>query len=318
MKPRTLLAILLLAPLIAAAQSWPVKPLRLIAPYPPGGQTDIVSRWLADRIGPVIGQPIVVDNRAGAQGIVGLEAARTAAPDGYTFVYANLSNIAINPHVYEKLPYDGLRDFAPVTQVGLSVLAMAVPATLNLRTLRDFVAWAKANPGRANYASIGTGSTPHIYGEMLNDAAGISMTHVPYKGAGPIVQDLLSGQVQMAVLDLAALRAHLDSGRMVALAVTGPKRWPGLPDVPTYVEQGFPIDMVGWNGILAPAATPRAVVERMGAEIAKAVQSADGREQVLKMGLLPTGTSPEEFAAIIRRDTQRWGEVIRKAGIRPQ
>jgi tripartite-type tricarboxylate transporter receptor subunit TctC len=315
---RKLLAALLFMPLVAAAQAWPAKPLRLIAPYPPGGQTDIVSRWLAERIGPALGQPIVVDNRTGAQGIIGLEAAKNSSPDGYTYVYVNLSNIAINPHVYEKLPYDSLKDFVPVTQLGLSVLAMTVPASLSVKTLRDFVAWAKANPGKANYASIGTGSTPHIYGEMLNDAAGIRMSHVPYKGAGPILQDLLGGQVQMSVLDLAAIRSHLESGKLVALAVTGPRRWPGLPDVPTFIEQGHPIDMVGWNGIMAPAGTPRPVIERMNAEINRAVQSVEGREQILKMGLLPTGTTSEEFAAIVRRDTTRWGEVIRKAGIKLQ
>jgi tripartite-type tricarboxylate transporter receptor subunit TctC len=315
---RRLLAVLLFSPLVTLAQAWPTKPVRIIAPYPPGGQTDIVSRWIAERLAPVLGQPVVVDNRTGAQGIVGLEAAKNAAPDGYTFVYVNLSNISINPHVYEKLPYDSQKDFVPVTQIGLSVLAMTVPASLGVKTLRDFVAWAKANPAKANYASIGTGSTPHLYGEMLNEAAGLRMTHVPYKGAGPILQDLLAGQVQMSVLDLAAIRSHLDAGRLVALAVTGPKRWPGLPDVPTYLEQGYAIDGVGWNGLMAPAGTPRAIVERMSAEVVRAIQTPEGREQVQKMGLLPTGTTPEEFAAIIRNDSVRWGESIRKAGVKLQ
>jgi tripartite-type tricarboxylate transporter receptor subunit TctC len=315
---KNLIATLLCVPLLALAQGWPARPVRIIAPYPPGGQTDIVSRWIADKVGPALGQPIIVENRTGAQGIVGIEAARAAAPDGYTFVYVNMSNIAVNPHVYEKLPYDGQKDFAPVSQLGLTGLAMVVPASLNVKTLREFIAWAKANPAKANFASIGNGSTPHIYGEMLKDAAGISMTHVPYKGAGPIVQDLMAGQIQMSILDLAAIRPHVDGGRMVALALTGPKRWPGWPDLPTFVEQGYQIDMVGWNGILAPAGTPRAAIERMSAELAKAVNTPDGREQMLKMGLLPTGTTPEEFAAIIRGDTQRWGEVIRKAGIKLQ
>lgn len=299
----------------ALAQSWPVKPIRLIAPYPPGGQTDIVSRWIAEKVGPALGQPIVVENRSGAQGIVGIEAARAAAPDGYTFVYVNLSNISINPHVYPKLPYDGLRDFAPVTQLGLTGLAMTVPASLGAKTLKEFVAYAKSNPGKVNFASIGNGSSPHLYGEMLKDMAGIEMTHVPYKGAGPIVQDLLGSQIQMSILDLAAIRPHIESGRLVALAMTGPQRWPGWP-TPTFTEQGYGIDMAGWNGIMAPAGTPRPIVERMSAEIAKAVQSPEGKEQMLKMGLLPTGTRPEAFAEVIKRDTQRWGEVIRKAGVK--
>jgi tripartite-type tricarboxylate transporter receptor subunit TctC len=315
---RLFVAALLCLPLVALAQAWPSRPVRLIAPYPPGGQTDIVSRWIADRVGPALGQPIIVENRTGAQGIVGIEAARAAAPDGYTFVYVNLSNVSVNPHVYEKLPYDALRDFVPVTQLGLTGLALTVPASLNVKTLRDFVAWAKANPGKANFASIGNGSTPHIYSEMLKDAAGIAMTHVPYKGAGPIVLDLMAGQVQMSILDLAAIRPHVESGRLVALALSGPRRWPGWPELPTFVEQGYAIDMVGWNGILAPAGTPAAAVERMSAELVKALQSPEGREQMLKMGLLPTGTTPAEFGAIIRNDTQRWGDVIRKAGIKLQ
>lgn len=315
---RAFIAALLCLPLVALAQAWPARPLRIISPYPPGGQTDIVSRWLAERVGPALGQPIIVENRVGAQGIVGIETARAAAADGYTFVYVNMSNIAVNPHVYEKLPYDGQKDFAPVSQLGLTGLAMVAPAQLNVKTLRDFVAWAKANPGKANFASIGNGSTPHLYGEMLKEAAGIAMTHVPYKGAGPIVQDLLANQVQMAILDLAAIRPHVESGRFVALALTGPQRWPGWPDLPTFVEQGYAIDMVGWNGILAPAGTPKAALDRLSAELVKVVQSPEAREQMLKMGLLPTGTTPEAFGEIIRRDTQRWGDVIRKAGIKLQ
>jgi tripartite-type tricarboxylate transporter receptor subunit TctC len=306
---------LLFVPLASLAQAWPSKPIRLIAPYPPGGQTDIVSRWLAERVGPALGQPIVVENRSGAQGIVGLEAARAAAPDGHTLVYVNLSNIAVNPHVFPKLPYDGQRDFAAVTQLGLTGLAMTVPASLGVRSLREFIAWAKANPGKANYASIGNGSTPHLYGEMLKDMAGIGMTHVPYKGAGPIVPDLLGAQVHMSILDLAAIRPHVEAGKLVALAMTGPRRWPGW-EVPTFAEQGYAIDLAGWNGIMAPAGTPRAIIERLSAEIVKAVQSPEGREQMLKMGLLPTGTTPAVFAEIVRADTLRWGEVVRKAGVK--
>lgn len=315
MRIRLLLAALLLAPVLALAQSWPARPIRLIAPYPPGGQTDIVSRWLAERVGPALGQPIVVENRTGAQGIVGIEAARAAPADGYTFVYVNLSNIAVNPHVFPKLPYDGQRDFAAVTQLGLTGLAMTVPASLGVKSLKEFVAWARANRGKVNYASIGTGSTPHLYGEMLKDMAGIDMTHVPYKGAGPIVPDLLGAQVHMSILDLAAIRPHVEAGKLVALALTGPRRWPGW-DVPTFAEQGYAIDLAGWNGIMAPAGTPRAIVERMSAEIVKAVQSPEGREQMLRMGLLPTGTRPEVFAETVRSDTVRWGEVVRKSGVK--
>lgn len=303
---------------IGFAQAWPDKPIRLVAPYPPGGQTDLVSRFLADRLTPVLGQNVIVENKAGAQGIVGLEAVKNSAPDGYTFVYANVSNISINPHVHLKLPYDGLRDFAPVTQIGLSVLAMVVPAALGPKSLAEFIAYAKANSGKVSFASFGTGSTSHIYGEMLKGSAGIDMTHIPYKGAGPAVQDVVAGHAQMAIQDFAAVSPFVKSGRLIALAVTGPKRWPAFPDLKTFVEQGQPLDIAGWNGIMAPANTPKAIVERMSAEINKVIQTPNGRERMLQMGLLATGTTPEEFADVIRRDTPRWGEVIRKAGIKPE
>ena len=313
-----ILIALALAPALAFGQAWPSKPIKLIAPYPPGGQTDLVSRWLAEKLQPALGQPVVVENKAGAQGIVGIEAAKNSPADGYTFVYANVSNISINPHVYEKLPYDGLRDLAPVTQLGLTVLAMVVPSTLNVKSLKEFIDYSKVNRGKVSFASFGAGSTSHIYGEMLKGAAGIEMTHVPYKGAGPAVQDTMAGHTQMAIQDLGSVGPHVASGRLIALAVTGPKRWPLLPELPTFAELGYALDIAGWNGIMAPTATPRPIIERMSTEINRVIQSAEGREQMLKFGLLATGTAPEEFAEVIRRDTPRWGEVIRKAGIKAQ
>jgi tripartite-type tricarboxylate transporter receptor subunit TctC len=310
--------VLALASTLAFAQAWPAKPVKLIAPYPPGGQTDLVSRWLSDKLTAALGQPVIVENKSGAQGIVGIEAAKNSPADGYTFVYANVSNISINPHVHEKLPYDGLRDLAPVTQLGLSVLAMVVPPALNVKSLKEFIEYAKANRGKVSFASFGAGSTSHIYCEMLKGAAGIEMTHVPYKGAGPAVQDTMAGHTQMTIQDLGSVGPFVSSGKLVALAVTGPKRWPLLPDLPTFTELGYPLDIAGWNGIMAPAGTPRPVVERMSAEINRAIQSTEGREQMLKFGLLATGTTPEDFADVIRRDTPRWGDVIRKAGIKAQ
>ena len=309
-------AALVLAPVLALAQAWPSKPIRLIAPYPPGGQTDLVSRWLGEKLAPTLGQPMVVENRAGAQGAVGLQAAKAAAPDGHTFVYTNVSNISIAPSLGATLPYDSERDFVPVTQLGLTVLAMVVPASLNVRTLKDFIQHAKANPTKISFASFGNGSTSHVYGEMLKAAAGIEMTHVPYKGAGPAVQDIMAGHATTGIHDLGSVGPHIASGRIVALAVTGPKRWPLLPDVPTFAELGYALDIAGWNAIHAPTGTPRAIVERMSAEINRVIQSPEGREQMLKFGLLATGTTPDELAAVIRRDTPRWGEVIRKAGIK--
>ena len=312
------LALALLVPLSSFSQGWPNKPIRLIAPYPPGGQTDVVSRWLGEKLAPVLGQPVVVENRAGAQGAVGLQAAKSAAPDGYTFVYTNVSNLSIAPNLETSLPYDAQKDFVPVTQLGLTVLAMVVPSALGPKSLKEFIAWAKANPGKVSFASFGNGSTSHVYGEMLKGAAGLDMVHVPYKGAGPAVVDTLGGQVQMTIQDLAAVGPHIASGRLVAMAVTGPRRWPALPDLPTFVEQGYALDIAGWNGIHAPAGTPRPIIDRMNAEINKIIQAPDGREQMLKFGLLATGTTPDELADVIRRDTPRWGEVIRKGGIKAQ
>lgn len=301
-----------------AQPAWPSKPIRLIVPYPPGGQTDIVSRYLAEKLGPVLGQNVLVDNRAGAQGIVGLEATKISPPDGYTIVYTNVSNISLNPHMYDKLPYDSLKDFAPVTQLGLSVLAMVVPSSMGIKTLPEFVAWAKANPAKGTFASFGNGSSSHIYGEMLKGAAGIDMTHIPYKGAGPAVQDIMAGHATTGIHDLATVGPFIQSGRLVALAVTGPQRWPLFPDLPTFAELGYPLDIAGWNGIMAPAGTPAPVVDRLSREINRIIQSPEGREQILKYGLLVTGTTPAEFGEIVRRDTPRWGEVIRRAGIKAQ
>jgi tripartite-type tricarboxylate transporter receptor subunit TctC len=249
---------------------------------------------------------------------VGLQAAKTAAPDGYTFVYTNVSNLTIAPNLEIALPYNAQKDFAPVTQLGLTVLAMVVPASLGPKNLKEFVAWAKANPGKVSFASFGNGSTSHVYGEMLKGATGLDMVHVAYKGAGPAVQDTLGGQVQMTIQDLASVGAHIASGRLIPMAVTGPRRWPLLPELPTFLEQGYPLDIAGWNGIHAPAGTPRPVIERMNAEINRVIQTPEGREQMLKFGLLATGTTPEELAEVIRRDTPKWGEVIRKAGIKAQ
>jgi len=316
---RTLLFLLaFFLPFSSFSQNWPNKPIRLIAPYPPGGQTDVVSRWLGEKLTLVLGQPVLVENRAGAQGAVGLQTAKNSAPDGYTFVYTNVSNLSIAPNLEIALPYDAQKDFAPVTQLGLTVLAMVVPSALGPKSLKDFIAYAKGNPGKLSFASFGNGSTSQVYGEMLKGAAGLDMVHVPYRGAGPAVQDTLGGQVQMTIQDLSSVGAHIASGRLIALAVTGPRRWPLLPDLPTFLEQGYPLDIAGWNGIHAPAGTPRPIVERMNTEINSIIQTPEGREQMLKFGLLATGTTPDELAEVIRRDTPRWGDVIRKGGIKAQ
>ncbi len=301
----------------AQADTWPSKPIRLIVPYPPGGQTDIVSRWLGEKLSPILGQPIVIENKAGAQGIVGMSAGKQAAPDGYTFVYANVSNLLINKYAYAKLPYD-TTDFEMVTQLGLAPLGMVVKKEMGVSTVAAFVEHIGRTREKASFASFGAGSSSHLYGEMFKDAAKLDMVHVAYKGAGPAVQDIVGGNATMGIQDFAATKPFRDSGRLQLLAVTGPKRWPLAPDVPTFAEQGFPLDLAGWNGIVAPKGTPAPIVERVSREINALIQSNEGTEKLLQMGLLATGTTPAAFLAAIERDLPRWGDVYRKTGLTPQ
>ena len=302
----------------AFAQAWPNKPIRLIAPYPPAGQTDVVSRYFADKLSAVLGQQVIVENKPGAQGMVGAEIAKNAAPDGYTFLYVNSSMMCINPFVYKKLPYDGFKDFVPVTQHGLAPLAMVVPPSLGLKSVKDFVEWARQRKGKVSFASFGTGSSSHIWGEMLNQAEKLEMTHVPYKGAGPAIQDTLAGHIPMTIQDLAAGGPAIFSGKLTPLAVTSTVRWPRLPDVPTFEQAGYKIDLVGWNAILAPAGTPRDIVDRMSAEIRKLVQTPEGKEKLLDMGLLATGTTSAELAEIMRTGCAAWGDAVKRAGVEPE
>jgi tripartite-type tricarboxylate transporter receptor subunit TctC len=302
----------------AFAQAWPNKPIRLIAPYPPAGQTDVVSRYFADKLSGVLGQQVIVENKPGAQGMVGAEIAKNATPDGYTFLYVNSSMMCINPFVYKKLPYDGFKDFVPVTQHGLAPLAMVVPPSLGPKSVKAFVDWARERKGKVSFASFGTGSSSHIWGEMLNQAEKLEMTHVPYKGAGPAIQDTLAGHIPMTIQDLAAGGPAIFSGKLTPLAVTSTVRWPRLPDVPTFEEAGYKINLVGWNGILAPAGTPKEIVDRMGAEIRKLVQTPEGKEKLLDMGLLATGTTSAEFAEIMKTGCAAWGDAVKQAGVEPE
>ncbi len=314
------LALLALAPLGAAlAQpAWPSRPIRLIVPYPPGGQTDIVSRFLAEKLAPVLGQPVVVDNRAGAQGIVGVVAAKQAPADGYTFVYVNSSNFCINVFAYTKLPYSPLEDFDMVTQLGEAALGMIVSSASGIRTVDEYVAHARRNPGKTTFASFGMGSSSHLYGEMLKNAAKLDSVHVAYKGAGPATQDIVAGVATMGVHDFATTGPFIQAGRATLLAVTGTKRWPVYPNTPTFSEQGYPLDLVGWNGIVTNKGAPRAAVERMSQEINRILHSPEGRKRILELGLLATGTTPAEFTEIVRKDTPRWGEVFKASGVPPQ
>ena len=310
-------ALLLLAA-EATAQAWPSKPIKLVAPYPPGGQTDVVSRYFAEKLSGVLGQQVIVENKAGAQGMVGAEIVKNAAPDGYTFLYVNSSMMCINPYVYKKLPYDGFKDFVPVTQHGLAPLMMVVPPSLGPKSVKEFVAWARERKGKVNFASFGTGSSSHIWGEMLNQAEKLDMTHVPYKGAGPAIQDTLAGHIPMTIQDLAAGGPSIMAGKLTPLAITSVQRWPRLPDVPTFKEAGYDIALSGWNAILAPAGTPPEIVERVSSELRKLVQTPEGKERLLDMGLIATGTTSAELTEIMKTGCAAWGDAVKRAGIEPE
>ena len=310
-------ALLLLAA-EANAQAWPSKPIKLVAPYPPGGQTDVVSRYFAEKLSGVLGQQVIVENKAGAQGMVGAEIVKNAAPDGYTFLYVNSSMMCINPYVYKKLPYDGFKDFVPVTQHGLAPLMMVVPPSLGPKSVKEFVAWARERKGKVNFASFGTGSSSHIWGEMLNQAEKLDMTHVPYKGAGPAIQDTLAGHIPMTIQDLAAGGPSIMAGKLTPLAITSVQRWPRLPDVPTFKESGYDIALSGWNAILAPAGTPPEIVERVSSELRKLVQTPEGKERLLDMGLIATGTTSAELTEIMKTGCAAWGDAVKRAGIEPE
>jgi tripartite-type tricarboxylate transporter receptor subunit TctC len=300
------------------AQGYPSKPVRIVVPYTAGGPADLLVRGLGQKLNDVWGQQVIVENKPGAQGMVGAEIAKNSPPDGYTFLYVNSSMMCINPYVYKKLPYDGFKDFVPVTQHGLAPLAMVVPPTLGPKSVKEFVAWARGHKGKVSFASFGNGSSSHIWGEMLNQAEKLDMTHVPYKGAGPAIQDTLAGHIPMTIQDLAASGPSISGGKLTPLAVTSTVRWPRLPDVPTFEEAGYKINLVGWNGILAPAGTPKEITERVSAEIRKLVQTPEGKEKLLDMGLFATGTTPAELTEIMKTGCAAWGEAVKRAGVEPE
>lgn len=322
MKRRQLIvagAAALVAPSIARAQGkFPDRPIRFVIPFAPAGPTDIIGRMAAEKLSAILGQQVIVDNKPGANGMVGMEIVKNVPADGYTFVYVNSSMMCINPYVYKKMPYDGFKDFMPVTQHGLAPLAMVVPPSLGLKTVKDFVAWANERKGKVNFASFGNGSSSHIWGEMLNQAEKLDMTHVPYKGAGPAVQDVVAGHIPMTIQDLAASGGAINGGKLTPLAVTSAQRWPRLPNVPTFEEAGYKINLTGWNAIMAPAGTPKEIVERLSAEIRKLVQTPEGKEKLLDMGLIATGTTPAEMGEIMRTGCAAWGDAVKRAGVEPE
>jgi tripartite-type tricarboxylate transporter receptor subunit TctC len=301
----------------ALAQVYPSKPIHLIVPFAAGGGNDNVARLVGKRLADSLGQPVVIDNRPGAGGVVGAELAAKAAPDGYTLFLGGVGSHAINPNLHDKLPYDPIRDFAPVELLAQAPLILVVHPSVPARNIAEFVAYARANPGRLNYASNGNGSSSQLAAVMFDSMAGVDMVHVPYKGLSPALADLLSGQVQLMFSSVVAILPHIRAGRLRGLAVTGARRLPSMPELPTIAESGFPgYEASSWYGILAPAGTPREIVAKLNAELSKALEQPEVRSSLLAEGAEPAGGSPERFAAHIRSEKERLGKIIRDAKIR--
>jgi tripartite-type tricarboxylate transporter receptor subunit TctC len=302
----------------AFAQSYPTKPIRMIVAYPPGGGTDIVGRMVAQKLSENFGQTVVIDNRGGAAGNIGSEIAARSAPDGYTVLMGNVAPNAINVSLYAKLAYDPVRDFAPVSLVASTPNVLVVQPSLAVKTVGDLVALAKAKPGTLNYPSAGLGSSSHLAGELFDSIAAVKMVHIPYKGGGPALTDLLGGQVQLMFATLPAAMPHVKSGKLRAIAVTSAKRSQALPELPTIGETLKGYEASTWYGLLAPAGVPRAVVIALNAQIVKILGVAETQGRLLAQGFEPVGGAPEEFGAYIKSEIAKWARVIKAAGIRAE
>jgi tripartite-type tricarboxylate transporter receptor subunit TctC len=316
---RRLLTLFLLqcVALAAFSQDWPNRPVRIIVPFAPGGATDIPARLIAPKLQEALGQPIVVENRTGAGGIVGIQAAAQSQPDGYTMLMATNGELVMNPSIYPKLPYDPFKDFIPVSIMLESPMLLVTSASSPFNSLADLLSAAKAKPGAITYATAGTGSTSHVLTEMLAQQAGVKLLHVPYKGGAPASAATASGEVNMGLLNLGSAVNFVKSGKAKALAVTSAKRNPNFPDWPTAVEAGVPgfVEHI-WIGMAAPAGVPRQIVDRMSAEVAKALKAPDVLERLVQLGNEALGTTPDEAAARIKREFPRYATAIKAANIK--
>ncbi|HEX6635317.1 MAG TPA: tripartite tricarboxylate transporter substrate binding protein [Usitatibacter sp.] len=311
-----ILAVLLAAFATAAyAQPYPSKPIHFVVPYPAGGPLDTVARLLGQKVSESVHQPVVVENKPGAGGNIGADYVAKAAPDGYTILMGAVATHAINPTLYRNIPYDPVKDFAPVTEVAWTPNVLVVNPSLPVSNVKEFIAYAKAHPGELNFGSGSTGSAGHLAGELFKTMAGVQMVHVPYKGAGPAMQDLIGGQIQLMFDNLASSLGQVRAGKVRALAVTTAKRSTLAPDLPTIAESGLPgFDISTWFGIFAPGGTPQPVVQRLHDAFVAALHAPDVQATMKKMGAEPVGNTPEEFAAYIRAEARKYAKVIEASG----
>jgi len=323
MQRRTLIRTVIAAAVLGAlpgavhAQAWPSKPITYIVPFPPGGTTDVLARILGQKLGAALGTTIVVENKPGAGGNVGSEFVAKAAPDGYTILGGTISSHAINVSLYPKLPYDPVSSFQPITLIGSNPNILVVNASSPYKSVQDITAALKAKPGSLSYASAGNGTSQHLSAELYKYLAGVDMVHIPYKGSGPAIQDVIGGQVPMMFDTSVVAGPHIEGGRLRALAVTSAKRASAFPNVPTMAESGVPgYDVVSWQAIFAPAGTPKPIVDRLHAELAKILKDPEVQDRLAKLGLDPSGMTPSELAAFQKAEIDKWAKVIKAANIK--
>ena len=298
-----------------AAADYPTKPIRLVVPFPPGGTTDILARAVAQKLSETWNQQVIVDNRPGAGGNIGADLVAKAPPDGYTLVMGTVGTHAINPNLYSKMPYDHVKDFSPVILVAGVPNVLVVNPSLPVHSVKELIDYAKANPGKLNFASSGNGTSIHLSGELFKTMAGVQMTHVPYKGSAPALADLMGGQVQLMFDNLPSSLGLIKGGKLRAIAVTSTTRAAALPDVPTIAESGLPgFEASSWFGVLAPAGTPHDIVAKLNGTIAAWLATPDAKEKLLAQGAIAAGGSPEDFAQHIDRETAKWAKVVKASG----
>ena len=314
--------LLFLASLFASAafaqDAYPNRPVRIIVPVPAGGVADALPRIVGEKLTAKWGQPVVIENKVGAAGNIGMGEGARAAPDGYTLVLAPTGNLTVNPTLFPNLPFDTRHDFTPITLLAESPNVLVVNPSVPAKNFHDFVEYAKANPGKLNFSSPGEGSGAHLAGELLNQEAGIQTVHIPYKGLAPAVNDLVGGQVQYMFAGISTVIQQIKAGKLVALAIASPKRNPQLPDVPTVAESGLPgFDVTSWYGIVVRTGTPQAIIDKVNHDMVEALRMPDVKAKLADLGLEPVGDTPAQFAAVIDSETKKWVAIVEKAHIKP-